>query len=184
MIRFLFPLILIIVAVGGYFRFTKPVLSDIDTLRAEREKLNTALDNAKQLRTEQDKLLATYREIPPADIERLTKFLPDNVDNVRLIIDINNIAKKSGMTIKNIKINAGEGKSESSVIGSGGTEAVDKGTVILGFSVSGPYVNFQNFLFDLARSLRLVDIDTVAFAAGEQSDSYTYAVTIKTYWLK
>ncbi len=183
--RFLLPLVFIVVAVGAYFKFTTPVLNQIDQLRAERNSLNTALANAKKLRAVQESLLASYREIPPADLARLDKFLPDNVDNVRLIIDINNIARKSGMTIRNIRINTDEGKDEASVIDqTAGGNGPDLGTVGLGFSVAGSYANFQAFLRNLSASLRLIDLDTTSLSAGASGDSYTYGVTIKTYWLK
>jgi Tfp pilus assembly protein PilO len=186
MIRFFLPLLLIAAAVGGYLKFTTPVLSQIDELRLEREKLNVALDNAKKLRQAQDALLASYREIPESDLARLAKFLPDNVDNVRLIIDINNIAKQSGMSIKDLRIKTAEGQSESSVIDRQTSAGVlERGEVGLGFSVTGPYLNFQSFLRDLSRSLRLVDIEVAGFqATTELSDVYTYSVDIKTYWLK
>lgn len=186
MMRLLLPLVLIIVAVGGYFKFTTPILDDIDTLRAERGVLNTALDNAKKLREAQEALLLSYRELPPADLARLDKFLPDNVDNVRLIIDINNIARQSGMSIKNLRLNSEEGESEASLIEgdqTGGNSA-ELGTASLGFSVTGSYSNFQSFLRDLAKSLRLVDVDTTVINSGALGDSYTYNVDIKTYWLK
>jgi Tfp pilus assembly protein PilO len=180
---------LLAVAVGGFFKFTEPVLGEIDELKAERAKLNEALDNARELRKVQDSLLAAYREIAPSDLERLNKFLPDNIDNVRLIIDVNNIARQSGMTIKNIKIKTAAGEEESSVIEKTTGNELEPESLTLGFSVSGPYGNFQKFLSDLARSLRLVDVEAVGFSSSEggeagASDLYTYNVEIKTYWLK
>jgi hypothetical protein len=53
----------------------------------------------------------------------------------------------------------------------------------LGFSVSGAYGNFQSFMVDLAKSLRVVDALSVSFAATE-TNLYNYAVEIKTHWLK
>ncbi len=184
MIRFLLPLIVIFAAVGGYFKFTTPVLDQIDALRSERKILNTALSNAKKLRTVQEALLASYRELPAAELGRLDKFLPDNVDNVRLIIDINNIARKSGMSIKNIRINTEAGKEEASVIEAQGGSNTELGTVTFDFSVTGSYQNFQGFLRNLASSLRLIDVDAVTLSAGATGDVYTYGVSIKTYWLK
>lgn len=180
---------LLAVAIGGFFKLTEPVLGEIDVLKAERAELNQALDNAKELREVQDSLLAAYREIAPADLDRLNKFLPDNIDNVRLIIDVNNIARQSGMTIKNIKIKTAAGEEESSVIDKSSGNEMEPESLTLGFSVTGPYTNFQKFLSDLARSLRLVDVEVVGFSAtegasGTVSDVYTYNVEIKTFWLK
>lgn len=189
MIRLILPLLFVAAAVGGFFKFTQPMLDEIDGLKAEKATLNQALDNAKELRQVQDELLATFRNIDPADLDKLNKFLPDSIDNVRLIIDVDNIAKRSGMSIKGIKIKTAEGQEENSVIdsssgGAGGTQAMT-----LGFSVTGPYSNFQSFLSDLARSLRLADVEATGFSSGtasvgQLSDFYTYNVEIKTYWLK
>lgn len=191
MIRLILPLLLLAAAVGGFFKLTQPMLGEIDTLKLEKAKLNQALDNAKELRQVQDSLLATFRNIDPEDLDKLNKFLPDSIDNVRLIIDVDNIARRSGMSIKGIKIKTAAGQEENSVIevadsGVGGTQAMT-----LGFSVSGPYTNFQSFLSDLARSLRLADVEATGFSSGQglngegnTVDFYTYNVEIKTYWLK
>lgn len=191
MIRLILPILLVAAALGGFFKFTDPVLGEIDALKTERTKLNEALDNAKKLKTVQENLLAAYRNIAPADLERLNKFLPDNIDNVRLIIDVDNIARQSGMTIQGIKIKTEEGQEEASVLEQGrGGDTGGPQAVILGFSVTGPYANFQLFLSDLARSLRLVDAEVVGFSSGGAAgaagarDIYTYNVEIKTFWLK
>lgn len=182
MIRLLLPLILVVAAGLIFFSFTQPVLERIDGLRLEQAKLNTALDNAKKLHQVQDSLLNTYNGFAPADLDRLNKFLPDSVDNVRLIIDINNIARASGMTIKNVKIKTEEGEEDgAAVINDTGTDP--KGVVVLSFSVSGSYLNFQQFLLDLSHSLRLVDIDSVTFGSNDKG-IYDYSVAIRTYWLK
>lgn len=191
MIRLILPLLFIAAAIGGFFEFTKPMLAEVDTLKVEKAKLNQALGNAKQLRETQDSLLATFRNIDPYDLEKLNKFLPDSIDNVKLILDINGIARRSGMSIKGIKIKTDEGQEESSVInsadsGAGGTQALT-----LGFTVTGSYANFQSFLSDLARSLRLTDVEATGFNSGSSRDAtgkvvdlFTYNVEIKTYWLK
>ena len=180
MLRFLGPLIIILVAVGGFLRFTQPLFADIRLIEAEKQTLNQALDNAKKLREAQDRLLAEFRAIPEDDLNRLNKLLPDNVDNVRLIIDINNIAKPYGMNIRNIQIKTEEGKTEESVI----TAGSDKhGSVTFGFSVTGSYENFKAFLNDLAQSLRLIDLTASGFSSAEK-DVYDYTVEIQTYWLK
>ena len=59
-----------------------------------------------------------------------------------------------------------------------------RGTVGLGFSVTGSYQNFQSLMKDLAHSLRLIDIEASTLTASEKNDVYTYNVEIKTYWLK
>jgi Tfp pilus assembly protein PilO len=172
------------VAIAGFlfFQVTEPLFAKIQELQMEKEKLNVALDNAKKLRQVQEELLTTYNSFPPESLERLHKLLPDNIDNVRLIIDIDNIAARYGMSIKDIRIKTDEAKEgEEAAVSERGP--IVKGTVTLGFSVSGAYGNFQSFMVDLAKSLRVVDALSVSFAATE-TNLYNYAVEIKTHWLK
>jgi len=174
MTKFLFTILLIGLAGFVFFRFTQPVLDDIGALRAEKALLEAGLENAKKLREVQEQLLGVFNSFSSADLERLNKLLPDHIDMVRLVIDINTIAERSGMQIKNIKLRLPEEEK---------TTPSAKETAILGFSVTGPYTNFQSFVSDLARSLRLVDVKTLGLIPREDG-LYEYNVEVQTYWLK
>ena len=181
MIRLIIPLLIIIAAIGLFFKFTDPIFAEIDTLRARQTTLNDGLDNAKKLREVEAGLLQKYNAMPPADLAALNKLLPDNVDNVRLIIDINNIAKPYGMTLKNLKIKTDEADAGDAVTRD--KNHATQAAVDLSFSVSGDYTSFQSFLNDLAHSLRLVDVTAANFSASDLGRN-DYSVTIRTYWLK
>jgi Tfp pilus assembly protein PilO len=56
------------------------------------------------------------------------------------------------------------------------------GSVSLGFSVTASYEDFLAFLQDLEHSLRILDVEKLAFT-GEQGGKYTFDFTIRTYWL-
>lgn len=181
MMRLLTPLLIVGIAGAIFFYLSDPVLQQIDQLRQDKAKLEESLNYASQLRQKQKDLIAKRSEISVEQQDRLGKFLPDNVDNVRLIIDLNDVAQDYGMSIRNIKIKTDEGKTEGQVIQGGGVS--DRGSVTLGFSVSGPYNNFLAFVDKLARSLRLVDISGISFSSTDKGD-YDYNVEIQTYWLK
>jgi Tfp pilus assembly protein PilO len=57
------------------------------------------------------------------------------------------------------------------------------GTVGISFSVTASYDNFQNFLTDLEKSLRLVEITDLS-VNGNNTGLYDFSVGLKTYWLK
>ncbi len=133
----------------------------------------------------QQQLLETYNSYPPTTLDRLNKLLPDNVDNVRLIIDINNIARRYGMTIRDIQFSTDQNNEQVANNTSRPAPApLERGTVAMGFSTTGSYLNFQAFLADLARSLRLIDVIGVDFAATDINDVYQYNVELQTYWLQ
>ncbi len=175
--RFIFPSVLILVACLVFYFFTMPLLDDVNVLRAEADTLNQVLVNAHQLvkvRDEKQKELDNF----PEDIHtRLEKFLPDHIDNVRLIIDLIALGNRYGFSVHNPQIVAK--KSGTSV----GPDLNKYDSVDLSFSLSAPYVGFEQFLGNLEESLRLMDLTAVSFTAGDK-DVYDYAVTIRTYWLK
>lgn len=180
MIRFLTPIFIVGLALVSFFYFTTPVLKEIDTLKARRLELATALENANKLKGRQEELLNLQNAMDPNDLNNLKQFLPNNIDNVRLIIDINNIAKKRGLIVKSPTVANDAGKS-------GGAETSKSDTtqnsVVFSFSVSASYEILKLFLADLAHSLRMVDIESVSFS-GNDKNLYDYKISLRTYWLK
>lgn len=180
----LFAILLIAASVGIAFGYARPIWSEIQSLRQEESKYSEALKRVEVLNAALENQKALIASIPPADLERLEKLLPDNVDNVKLIIDINNIASSEGMSIRDISIatpkDDSTSRSASAVSSRAGYDYID-----LSFKVNAQYGQFLKFITSLEQSLRLVDIINVSFVPGETgSGTYDFAVTIRTYWLK
>jgi Tfp pilus assembly protein PilO len=204
MMRFIMPIVLIGIAVAVFFMFANPIYNDISALQAQVASYNDALNNSKTLENQRDILTTKYNAIDPDNLAKLQKFLPDNVDNIRLILEIGQIASPYGMTLTDVKYNADTNTTNTTnaattaVVQGGGntakTASKDYGTFDLEFSTSGTYSNFINFTKDLESNLRMVDIssitlssDTANTSAGSKTTSpgvYKYDFKIKTYWLK
>ncbi len=196
MFKLITPIILIAIAVTVFFTFLTPLYNDIGTLRSEVSGYDEALTNSKALESERDKLTAKYNSIGGENLERLAKLLPESVDNIRLILEIEKLAAPYGMNLKDVKYDAtGAADAKAAVPGAempGGllASAASKNYGIwnLEFSTQGNYDNFMNFLRDIERNLRIVDVTSVSFASNEGlgvgSNIYTYTFKIKTYWLK
>lgn len=191
------PVILLGISVTVFFVFSNPFFNDITKLRAQVASYDEALSNSKALEKERDKLTTKYNSIDPNNLVKIQKLLPDNIDNIRLILEIGQIAAPYGMVLKDVKYNtASDTKSETAqntsvVQGGGSTQVSNKnyGVWDLGFSTVGTYNNFLNFTRDLENNLRIVDISSVDFsssntASGTSSSAYKYDFKIKTYWLK
>lgn len=176
--KFLLPIILLVVSGSAFFVYIDPTYGRIKEMQKEEALFNEALDNSKELQAIRDDLLAKYNAFPSGDVDRIKKLLPDNVDNVRLVRDIDGIAAKYGMILSNVTVevaeqgNGGIGKTQGAY-----------GSVLLTFSVKGPYRIFEGFLNDIEKSLRVVDVIGVSFNASEQ-DLYEYTIAVRTYWLK
>lgn len=199
MMRFIIPIILIGVGVTTFLAFSEPLFNDISQLRAQVAFYNEALNNSKALENERDKLTAKYNSINPENLSKLQKFLPENINNIRLILEIEQIAMPYAMALKDIKynttianaINTTVGLSQGGVVSK--TSPKDYGIWDLEFSTSGTYNNFLNFTKDLEKNLRIVDISSIEFSSStgslsnsllNTSDVYKYNFKIKTYWLK
>ena len=180
------PLILIILSLGIYFTFTKDKIEELKTIQVVNAEYQKALDDSDTLILERDNALAVYNTIQKQDQERLEKMIPDNEDNVRLIIDLNGVAARHGMLVKNIKTASPKDNPNSNNQNSGQTSIVLPGTyntVTLSFDTSTNYANFIGFLKELQLSLRIMEISKISLKANDLGN-YDYSVEIKTFWLK
>lgn len=179
--RFLTPIILVIIAIVLFVTYINPTYGRIKEIRVEADQFDEALSRSQELIAVRDALLARYNAFPAEDLERLKKLLPDHVDNVRAILDIDNIAARYGMSLQDISI--GESGLDEGADGSLGTDPNEPGSITMSFSVDASYRSFVQFLADLENSLRLLDVTQVSFGASEE-DRATYNVTARMYWLK
>lgn len=171
-------IILILASAGLFFGYVDPTYTKIQADQLIKADYDKALNNSKDLQSERDKLLDKRNKMDRSETEKLAKLLPDNIDNVRLIIDIDEMAKTYGMRIRNFKADAGEKKDTI------GTDTSKYGTLTLSFSTTATYQTFLAFLRDLEHSLRIIDVSAVQFSSGDTNALYDYNVTVKTYWLK
>lgn len=204
MFKFILPIILIGVSIAGFFIFTNPFYKDISFKRDQVASYNKALDNSKELESERDKLTQKFNSIDPENMSKIKKLLPDNVDNIRLILEIEKIALPYGMVLKDVKYDAiKEDETTSGTTKNATPIAVtpqepnasasnkDYGVWSLEFSTQGTYSNFINLVKDLENNLRIVDISTIGFSSNSTPgldpslpEAYRYNFKIRTYWLK
>lgn len=178
--RALLPILFVVIAAGIFFGFIDPAYSRVQSLRAEEARFDQALTRSKELQEKRDQLLSEYNTFPQENLSRLQKLLPDNVDNVRLILDFDALASEYGMRLRSVALERNETRSQRGQVG------VDESgyeSLVLSFSISSPYASFRSFLEELERSLRLVDVSSISFSSSG-TGIYDYAIAVKTYWLK
>ena len=187
--------ILIVLAAGIYFTFTKDKLAEIKAIRVVNEQYTSAISNADELIKVRDSVLKSYNDISTEDRERIDKIIPNTVDNIRLVIDMNSIGLKRGFSLKNIKAVAasqsGSGTSAQSAQSRSTPSSVREGsipnptldTVTVSFSVTAPYLQFIEFMRDLESSLRIMDLTRLTIATSANGN-YDFGVELKTYWLR
>lgn len=180
--RLFLPIILVVAAIGLFVVYTNPTYQGTKALTTQVNAYNDALNKSQELRKVRDNLLSKRNTFSADDMQKLKEILPDNVDNIRLIIDINNIASRHGLSLGGVNLGdiAGGGASKNVLAGSSGGPV---GTVDVGFSVTTTYDGMLSFLGDLEHSLRIVDVEKISFGTGS-SDQNAFIIGIRTYWLR
>lgn len=187
--KFILPIILIVIAIGSFLAVTNPMYKSVGLLRQDMASYNEALANATALRSVRDRLNETYSGFSPSDLAKLEKMLPDSVDNIRLVLEINTIANQHQLSLKNIKYDVAQ-KETTGTADRTKAPAKPYQAFEIAFSTEGTYENFLLFLKDIEKNLRIIDISTISFAVVDgqagtvPTGVYRYDFKIKTYWLK
>ncbi len=178
--------VLVILAIGLYFTITKGVLAEANIIKSSNDEYITAIKNAKDLISVRDKVLADYNKLSPEDRENLDKIVPQSVDNIRLIIDLNNIALRHGFALKGIQAAASTDAKNQPAQTPGQTGVIQNltlDTVTVSFGLSAPYQQFISFLQDLEASLRILDVSSLSVTSSDNG-IYDWRIELKTYWLR
>ena len=183
MTRFFFPILLAASAIALFMMYTDPAYQNVKELQKQAAAYDEALDKSQELKRTRDQLISRRNTFSAESLQKLEKILPDNVDNIRLIIDINAIAARHLLSIKNIDLGEiSDSASDRSALAVGASGS-PIGSVELGFTVSAGYEEFLAFLQDLEHSLRVVDAKNVSFSVQPDLPVDDYTLTIRTYWL-
>lgn len=189
MTKSIISLVCLVGAVALFFMYTKPTYDSLQIIQAQITQYNLALDKAAELQKLKQSLLSRYNSFNPADIDRLHKLLPDHVDNVRLVLDLDTLASTHGLALQNVVISApsdAAANAQQAVTIGPATDAFD--SLTLRFATTGAYGKFVEFLTDLEKSLRIVNVVelkiTPAVGGDEKEPVYRYDILLRTYWLK
>ena len=200
----------VVLAGGMFFWYTKPAYDSSLALRAGIAQNNAALDKAAELQKLRQTLLSRFNTFDPADLDRLQKLLPDHVDNVRLILDLDNLAEDAGLALQNVDVSSAQKQTakNQTALGAIGASNQKYDSLTLTFSTVTTYSDFVGFLKSLESSLRIVDLASLTITpsqsgvavasatnafpasnarnpAGSRSEPlYTFNMTLRTYWLK
>jgi len=178
------PTFALMISVGIFFAYISPTWSGpVAASKAAIESNLKALDAAKKYTEKENELAAARDNIDPENLARLSTFLPDSVDNVGLILDINALAARSGLSLSNInavKNNYG-GAASDGALPVAQTSPV--GSVDLSLSAIGTYKALQAFLVGIEKSARLLDVQDILVRSSD-TGVYNYEMVVRLYWLR
>lgn len=189
MSKVLAPFLFFAISLGLFFTYIDPAYKGIQALQAQQMRLDQALTKAKEHREIREALAVQYMTISEKDRLRLLKLLPDSIDNVRLVIDIDTIASTYGLRVRNFTFTEIQ-----PVLSATDAAPVEQllGTAQLSFSVIASHADFTALLHDLESSLRIVDVISIDVktkptkdaANSTDEEGYQYTVTLNSYWLR
>lgn len=146
----------------------------IVSLRDSNAQYDAAIAKVKTLSEQADALRGQYEAVSPEVKERMATMVPESIDPVRLVSEVNTIANKSGLIIHDLTYS----EIPAPTIGAKGSYAVS-------FTVSTSYVRFKELMRNYETSLRLFTIKSVAFNAPVvEGENINFQVRLETFYMK
>ncbi len=190
----LLPFVAVVFSIAIIALYVRPTYSGpIHDTRELIKSYDDALAAADRFKAKEAELTQARSQIPPDSLSRLDEFLPDGVDNVQLILDLNALAARSGMTLSDFDTqNSSSGTSATPAndaslanttqpLGLVSSSPID--SLNLTFKGVGTYNSFRTFVDGMESSLRPLDIINVDVTRAE-SGVYTYVMSVRIYWLR
>ena len=170
-----------------FFTFADQMYKNIAVLGAERDSINSDLEDLRALAKLSDELRIQYNSIPRVDLKRLAKMIPSDIATDQLMVELNQLASLNGLVFQNIDMAddqipvTGRGRSPDQVAAPLSGLQLPK----LSFKVSGTYQGIRLFLEDLESHIRITDVDQIEFQAAQDAEGFI-EVGLKgvSYWSK
>lgn len=183
-------IIVIIISLASFALVVKPNYDEIKNMKSVDSELDGVLDNARRLQSTRDSLLEKRKNLNSDDVRRLEKLIPPSADNVKLILEFEQMAGRHNLSIQAAsaaKDEAEDGDENANATGNQGfdVDTKDYGIVTLDFTLEGGYADFISFLEELEKNLRITDLRTLNIAPPVDGQGlYQYDISVETYWLK
>lgn len=189
MIRATTPIFSIVIAILIFFFVIQPKFDEIKLLRTETDEYNAATAQYAAFNAKVQELILKRDSVKISDRDRLDLLIPEKINDTRLLVDVEAIAKKNnvflvGVETSNDNIDPSsltaansEGQTENEIESSN-----DLLTSEITFTLIGEYFDFKNFLRDIETSITLMHI-TKIHVAGNSEKFKLFNVTVRTYAL-
>lgn len=184
------PVLLLIVAIGLFFTYSKPAYKNLQDFQAQESEIDDAILEADKLVTRYESLRKDKTSIKEIDLKNLSLMLPDNIDIVGLILDIDRMTSNHNVEISSFLIPyISPASSKNQAVNTTQSENDYIGSAIITVSVEGTYFDFKNFLFELEKSMTLFDVTSLKIKVNNIKNSssgtdekLSFTTDLKIYW--
>lgn len=172
MAKLILAIIMFIGAGALIFVYVSPTYTEANKVKSEIAVYQQALEKATEVQELKRGLLAKLNDFSGANVERLEKMLPDHIDNIHLVLDLDGMATARGLSLSAVSVqreggNAKEKKDSGVALAGALQEQRKYQSVILQFSVVATYADMLAFMRDIERSLRLVDLVSLKIGSAQ-----------------
>lgn len=175
-------IIILVASIVSVVVFGVPQYGEYQKLRTEQSGYSTILDNAKKLKQTQTALITKSNQFSAENRAKLEKVIPDNPNNVPLILDLSNVAGQYGVKFQSIKTE--EQKAEVNPQKKPDTLPADIGVLRVDIVMTGTYTGITEFVRTIEKSLRIIDITGLSFSSSDEKSTIIATISFRTYWLK
>ncbi len=185
--NFLIPIILMIISVGIFITYINPEYQKSKDLQVTIQAYNQKINNSSNIRKKRAELATKKTELEKNDmLAKLNKFLPDHINNIELIVDIDRIAQENNIRIENIvlvsDLKRPQQKENSEVIKISDGEKYQSTSISFSFITN--YENLKSFLVNIRKSLRLLDVVSLEFGRiddDKKSSNLQVQMSVRAY---
>lgn len=171
----------IVLALAIGYAFIYSSLGDINSLSDQKQKYLDSMDMITTIENKKAELQTKFDQIPAADKENIDTVLPNSLDFVKLVSQIDAVASGYGVSITNISLKENGSPSGGTI--DTAAPAKPYSSAVIGFSFNASYDKFNAFVGNLEKSLRILDIKSVRLQSNDNG-TYSYDVEFETYWLE
>lgn len=177
--QLILAVILTAAAIGMFFGWTQGMLDKISAVQKEKQSLEDVLSRFYDLRKTKNELIEKYNSITIQDLEKLREIIPESTNEGDLIVEFENLTSDHGLLLKQIDIkHIDEKRGISLIVGEKPFKELP-----ISLTVDGSYTSIKEFLASIEKSLRIIDIESLSFNAGD-IDSYEFSISAKAYFQK
>lgn len=183
MIRTITPIFSIIIGLSIFFFFTQPMFAEIKQAQGETKQYTQVVKTAEARNQQLTEKQTEKRSHSPEDLERLDALVPQEIDEVKILADLSELARKHTMLFGNVSITKSDDDAASSQDDSGEIVGYDSlAHTDIEFSLIGTYDQFKSLLADIESSLVMLEVQSINFSTGEGLFQQ-YTISVRLYAL-
>ncbi|MBU2229331.1 type 4a pilus biogenesis protein PilO [Patescibacteria group bacterium] len=191
--RFILGAVVVLLLVLSTYLIILPKYKQIaDEGYLDYEQKQQTLEAKKNELRELQKLQEELSQITTVEMERLERILPSSKDIPDIFLQMESLARESGLTVSRVSIAETSGRSsnsnssaaknsETNVNQAGGIQ-----TITISLSVEGntTYDSLKILLDNIEDNMRIVDLDSLSYSPPETEGDSSFSVNLATYYLE